>query len=118
VWDFKRLTVWQRARVLIGEIYRLTSTFPTVERFGLTTQLRRAANSIGANLAEAGSRTSQRERAHILEIAIGSADELEHHLVIAFDIGLIEPESKFRLADEVDQIRRMLKALHAGPAAV
>src|SRR4051812_41600661 len=87
--DFKKLRVWQRAHALTLSVYQCTRVFPDGERYGLTSQLRRAAASISANIAEGCGRGTDNELARYLRISLGSATELEYHLLLAKDIGLI-----------------------------
>jgi four helix bundle protein len=81
--DFRKLRVWQRAHELTLSLYRATATFPAAERFGLTSQIRRASSSIGANLAEGCGRIGDAEFARFCSIGMGSACELEYHLLLA-----------------------------------
>ncbi len=100
----------QRVHELTLDIYRLTESFPQREIFGLSSQLRRACSSIGANLAEGCGRT-QPEFARFVQIALGSAGEVEYHLLLARDLGFIE-ESRYRpWAEKAVGIKRMLTAL-------
>lgn len=89
---FKELGIWQKSKLFCSKIYNETASFPTDEKFGLTNQLRRASVSIPSNIAEGSSRSSNKEFARFLEIAIGSAYELETQLLIALDLGFITPE--------------------------
>lgn len=77
------LRVWQCAIELVDEVYRLTSTFPAEEKFGLTLQMRRAAVSVPSNIAEGAARATQKEYLHFLHVARGSLSELETQVVIA-----------------------------------
>ena len=113
MWNFRDLLVWRRTRTLVTQVFDATADFPPEHRFGLSSQLQRAANSIGANIAEACGRPSRKDRARLLGISIGSANETEHHLIIAADVALVTPERASTLIREVDEIRRVLKALHA-----
>ncbi|MGI8518273.1 MAG: four helix bundle protein [Acidimicrobiia bacterium] len=99
--------------MLIADSYRLTGTFPLTETYGLTSQIRRAAVSIGANIAEGAGREGGKDRARFLEISIGSSNELEHHLIVASDLGFLRPVDLDPLLDEIGQIRQMLIALRA-----
>ena len=83
--DFKELRVWQKAHSLALEVYQATRSFPRDEIYGLTSQIRRAAVSVGANIAEGCGRRSDGEFARFLQIARGSASELEYHLLFARD---------------------------------
>lgn len=87
--DFKQLAVWQKAHEATLEVYKITRSFPSDERFGLTSQIRRAAVSIGSNLAEGRGRKSDADFARFVRIALGSAYELQYQLLVARDIGYI-----------------------------
>src|SRR3989344_6532936 len=84
--NFEKLTIWNDARVLVKEIYKITSTFPKEEMFGLTNQLRRAAVSILLNLAEGANRSSSKEKIRFYEMSHTSIDEVVAALYIAFDL--------------------------------
>jgi four helix bundle protein len=88
--DFRELKVWQKAHQLTLAIYQTTASFPREERYGLTSQLRRACSSIPANLAEACGRNGDAEFARFCSIAMGSASELEYHLLLARDLKLLQ----------------------------
>ena len=104
------LEVWQKAYVLTIRLYRLTESFPRSEMFGLTSQIRRAAGSIGANLAEGCGRWSDGEMARFVQIAMGSAGELQNHLRLAGDLGFLG-SSDYRCASkELTSVRQMLTA--------
>jgi four helix bundle protein len=81
--DFRQLKVWQKAHELTLAVYRLTATFPREELYGLRNQLRRAGSSIAANLAEGCGRNGDAELARFCSMAMGSASELEYHLLLA-----------------------------------
>ncbi|MEP7292950.1 MAG: four helix bundle protein, partial [Chloroflexota bacterium] len=84
--DFKKLQVWMKAHVFTLALYRATSAFPKEEVYGLTSQMRRAAVSIPANIAEGCGRSSNAELARFLHISMGSASEVEYYLVLAHDL--------------------------------
>ena len=108
VGDFKNLAVWREAHRLSVELYSRTRTFSAKERFELTRQIRRAAQSVGANLAEGCGRRGDREFRRFARIARGSTHEIEHHLIYAKDIGLLA-EDEWRTYDTaVQRISRML----------
>ena len=115
VQDYRSLRVWQESRDLALEIYRLTSLFPTNERFGLVAQMRRAAVSVSSNLAEGCSRSSRRDFARFLEIALGSAFELEVQLDLAVVLGMV-PNGHTAL-DRCDKLKRsiirLITSVHA-----
>ena len=109
--DFKKLDVWKRSHELTLTVYKLTSAFPQSETYGLTSQLRRAAASVPANIAEGCGRDSPLDFARFLDIAFGSASELEYHLPLAKDLGLLEPETYEHAQVEVSGTKRMLTML-------
>jgi four helix bundle protein len=109
--DFKDLTVWRKAHTITLRAYRLTQSFPREELFGLTSQIRRSAASIGANIAEGCGRRSDGEMTRFLHIARGSAVELEYHLILAHDLALLTASSFKVLAGDVDEVQRMLTSL-------
>jgi four helix bundle protein len=109
--DFKQLKVWHRAHKLTLSVYALTRQFPKEELYGLTSQLRRAAASIGANIAEGCGRKSDGEMNRFLQIARGSAAELEYHLLLSRDLHIIDGEKFSELIDEADAVQRMLTSL-------
>jgi four helix bundle protein len=109
--DFKELRVWSKAHELTVAIYGLTRSFPRDEIYGLTSQVRRSAASIGANIAEGCGRRSDGEMARFLQIARGSASETEYHLLLAKDLGFLS-EGDFRNTERrVVEVQRMLTAL-------
>jgi len=108
--DFKELKVWQKSHQLTLDIYKETIPFPREEIYGLTRQLRNAASSIPANIAEGCGRGSEAELARFFQIALGSASELEYPLLLARDLGLISEERFEILSKEVIQVKRMLTA--------
>jgi len=109
--DFRKLNVWARAHRLTLELYKGTRCFPREELYGLTSQIRRSAASIGANLAEGCGRRGDKEFRRFLLIALGSASELEYHLMLAADLGFLERSNYARLEAEVIGVKRMLSGL-------
>ena len=109
--NYRDLLVWEKAHKLALCIYKETKEFPAEERFGLTSQLRRAASSIPANLAEGCGRRSDGEMARFIQIAMGSGAELSYHLLLCRDLGLLGATEFSRLASDADEIMRMLSAL-------
>ena len=109
--DFKDLRVWSKAHSLTIGIYKATRGFPKEELFGLTSQMRRSASSIGANIAEGSGRRSDGELTRFLHIARGSAAELEYHLLLARDLALLSDITHGLLAKETDEVQRMLTSL-------
>lgn len=109
--DFHELKVRQKAHRLTLAVYRVTATFPREELYGLTSQLRRSCSSIAANLAEGCGRDGDAELARFCSIAMGSASELEYHLLLANDLKLIAPKDHGLLAEQTIELKRMLTAL-------
>jgi len=108
--DFRQLTIWQRSHQLTLAIYKLTRTFPSDERYGVTSQLRRSMSSVPANIAEGCGRDSELELKRYLDIAHGSASEADYHLQLATDLGYLMPEEYQPLAQEVSELKRMIGA--------
>ena len=106
--SFKTLTVWEKAHQLTLLIYKATSNFPSDERFGLTSQLRRSCSSIAANIAEGCGRGSDNELRRFLEIAMGSASETEYHLLLARDLGHLKQQQHAELDEAICEVKRML----------
>lgn len=109
--DFRKLRVWQRAHGLTVEIYRVTRAFPKDELYGLTSQLRRAASSIGANIAEGCGRGGDKEFAQFLQVATGSASEVGYHLLLARDLGYLGQEPYDALSAQAAECMQMLISL-------
>jgi four helix bundle protein len=106
--DFRDLHVWQKAHHLTLAIYRHTAGFPREELYGLTTQLRRSAASVAANLAEGCGRNGDAELARFCSIAMGSASELDYHLLLARDLKLLNAADYSELAEQTSEVKRML----------
>jgi four helix bundle protein len=106
--DFRGLKVWEKSHQLTLALYRLTAGFPREEQFGLTSQIRRAAASIPMNIAEGCGRQGDIELARFMQIALGSASELEYQLLLACDLGYIEQSDYDEAAHQVVEVKRML----------
>jgi len=115
--SYKDLIVWQKGIRLVSEIYKLTEKFPKNEIFGLTSQTRRAAVSIPANLAEGYARKHRAEYAQFVKIAFGSGAELETHLLIAQNLGFVSKKDSIEAEALLDEVMRMLNKLSASLAA-
>ena len=109
--DFRELKVWRKAHELTLAVYQITASFPREELYGLTAQLRRAGSSIAANLAEGCGRNGDAELARFCSMAMGSASELEYHLLLARDLKLIRPQDYDALDQRATELKRMLTAL-------
>ena len=109
--SFRNLKVWGKAHVLTLDVYRSSRGFPREELYGLTSQMRRSSASIGANIAEGCCRKGDSELGRFLQIAMGSASELEYHLLLAHDLEVLKSLDYERLSDEVTEVKRMLSSL-------
>jgi four helix bundle protein len=109
--DFRKLSVWQRAHALALVVHRVTSEIPRRDNAGVISQLRRAALSISANIAEGCGRESNPDLARFLQISVGSASEVENHLQFCADAALISRADFDECQSEVVEIRRMLIGL-------
>ena len=108
--NFKNIQVWQKSHQLVLEIYKLTTTFPADEKFGLTSQMRRSASSIPTNIAEGTGRGSDADFARFLQISLGSTCELEYQLILGRDLNFITQESYHFFESEITSIKKMLGA--------
>lgn len=108
---FTELKVWQRSHQLVLEVYRATAAFPSSERYGLVSQLRRASASVPANIAEGSKRKTNPEYARFLNIAEGSLAGSEYLLMLSKDLGFMAATAAGDLMKEVSEIARMLSAL-------
>ena len=111
IYSFEKLEVWVEAKNFTKLIYEITSRFPDSEKFGLTSQLRRASVSICSNLAEGTSRHSFRDKAHFSNIAFGSAVEVLNQVIIAFELGFIVSEQYQNCRINLESITNKLNAL-------
>ncbi|MBI3353516.1 MAG: four helix bundle protein [Nitrospirae bacterium] len=109
--NYKELNVWQKAYQLCLEIYKITKDFPKEERYGLTSQIRRAAVSVPSNIAEGYGRKTTGEYIQSLYIAYGSNCELETQILLSCDLGYIKAEDLEKIQKNIGDIERMLKAL-------
>jgi four helix bundle protein len=109
--DFHDLKVWDKAHALTLEVYRATRTFPQEELYGLTSQLRRSAASVPANISEGCGRDGDAELRRFLQIAMGSASETEYHLLLARDLAYLNETSYQGLNGQTIEIKRMLASL-------
>jgi len=107
----EKLEVWGKAIDFVVNIYKVTDSFPKEEKFGITSQIRRAAVSIPANIAEGAARQSPKEFAHFLSIAQGSASELETELLIAQRLNYLQEEVYLEMRTSLDSIGRMVVGL-------
>lgn len=108
--DFKQLNIFQKTRIFNKDIYLKTKKFPTEERFGITSQIRRASISIATNIAEGCGRNSDKEFGRFLNIAYASACEVECLLLISSDLELIDQQTLSSLQEKLDEIKKMVFA--------
>jgi four helix bundle protein len=106
--DFSKLFIWQKSHKLVMSIYDTTNKFPKNEMFGLTSQIRRASSSIPINISEGCGRYSNKDFARFLQIAIGSACEVEYELLLAKELKYLEEQEYSELSKEVVAIRKMI----------
>jgi len=109
--NYRNYKVWEKAHLLVLEIYKILLQFPKDEQYNLVSQIKRAAVSIPTNIAEGCGRETQKEFIRFLYIASGSAHELEYLLLLSNELQLINKEDSQSIVDEIDQIKRMLAVL-------
>jgi four helix bundle protein len=108
--DFRKQKVWQKGHRLTLEVYKVTEGFPKDELYGLTAQIRRSCASIPANIAEGCGREGEAELARFFQIAMGSASELEYHLLLARDLKFLDDHDYKRLSGGTTEIKQMLSS--------
>jgi len=109
--QFRELKVWQKSHALVLNLYRLTTRFPGEERFGLTSQLRRAAVSVPTSIAEGTKRRGKQDYARFLNIAKGSLSETEYLVMLGCDLGYLRRQETDKRISEISETARMLYAL-------
>ena len=105
---FRELKVWEKSHELTLAVYKVTTAFPKDELYGLTSQTRRSSASIPANIAEGCGRNGDAELARFCQIAMGSASELEYHILLARDLRYLNSLDYERIIGEVSEVKRML----------
>jgi len=106
--NFKALKVWQKAHRLTLDIYKATKTFPKDEMYGLISQMRRSSASIAANIAEGCGKNGDVELARYLQIAMGSASELEYHILLSHDLNFLGLLDYEQIEKKVSEVKKML----------
>lgn len=109
--DYRKLSVWQKSYALALETYRASAAFPKEEVYGIVSQVRRAAASIPANIAEGCGRHTRSEFVRFLDIAMGSLAELDTYLMLSRDLAYIPPESYADLDSRLIEVKKMLASL-------
>lgn len=109
--DFRKLLVWQKSHAMALSVYRVTTPFPEPERYGLTSQMRRAAFSIPSNIAEGCGRAGRVELRQYLHVSLGSASELDYFLLLARDLQFLTSRQHDELKARIHEIKLMLAGL-------
>lgn len=109
--DFRQLKVWERAHRLALAVYKASAEFPQEELYGLTSQIRRASMSVPTNIAEGCGRGSDADFARFLQLAMGSACETEHQMLLSLDLGLLSKDDYAPLQADVEEVKRMISGL-------
>lgn len=105
---YKDLKIWKRSVDLSTEIYRLTSTFPSEEKYGLVSQMRRSSISVPSNIAEGAGRSSDKEFKRFLDISYGSLYELQTQIIISHNLGFVEEKFFEKIEGEIIEIQKMI----------
>ncbi len=106
--DFRKLRIWQKGHEIVLEIYTMTMKFPKTETYGLVSQMRRSAASIPTNIAEGCGRNGNKELARFVQIAMGSASELEYQILLSHDLGYITSEQYDLVMDRMILLKKMI----------
>jgi len=106
--NFKELKVWQKARKLVVDVYKITKYFPEEEKYALTSQVKRSVVSISSNIAEGAGRGTEKDFAHFLDISYGSANELESQLINAIDLEFINKEQLTQVYSLLMEVQKMI----------
>jgi four helix bundle protein len=109
--NYKELKVWQKSHAFTLKVYEITKSFPKDELYSLTNQLRRAASSVPANIAEGCGKNSNNELAHFLNISLGSSNETEYFLILSKDLKYLSENIFIELEDNINEIKAMLISL-------
>ena len=109
--NYKELKVWEKAHQFVLKIYTITKGFPKEEIYSLTSQLRRCASSVPANIAEGCGKNSQKELGNYLNVALGSANEAEYFLLLSTDLKYLPERDHRSLHDNINEIKAMLISL-------
>ena len=106
--NFKKLAIWLKSVDFVTEIYKTTNTFPSHERFGLISQLQRAAVSVPTNISEGSAKSSNKDFARFLEISLGSTFELETELIVSLNLSYIDNEKYKFLEEKLTELQKMI----------
>ncbi|MCK4398698.1 MAG: four helix bundle protein [Methanophagales archaeon] len=111
--NFKELKVWQKGIELVAIVYKITSSFPEEEKYGLIAQMRRAAVSIPSNIAEGHLRKTAKDFKQFLSIARGSCAELETQIIIAHELDFIHGDNFENLSSKIEELSKMLSSFYS-----
>lgn len=109
---FEKLEVWKEARIFTREIYIFSKNFPDEEKFGLTSQIRRSAMSIAANIAEGSSRKTDKDKARFINVAYSSAIEVLNYLILSKDLEWLKEEEYIELREKIEKITNQLNSFY------
>src|SRR5690554_6118199 len=109
--DFRKLEIWQKGISIVKKVYTLTSSLPDFEKFGLVSQMQRCSVSIPSNIAEGASRNSEKDFKRFLEIAIGSAFELETQLILCAELNYINTEDQIKTINDLHILQKQINSL-------
>lgn len=109
---FEKLEVWKEARIFTREIYTVSKNFPDEEKFGLTSQIRRSAMSIAANIAEGSSRKTDKDKARFINVAYSSAIEVLNYLILSNDLEWLKEEEYIALREKIEKITNQLNSFY------
>lgn len=106
--NFKELIVWQKARILVVDVYKITRSFPSEEKYALTSQIKRSVISISSNIAEGAGRSTDKDFAHFLDIALGSSNELESQIINATDLEFVSKENIKDVYNLIIEVQKLI----------
>ena len=109
--NFRELDIWKNGILLVKKVYLLVNTFPSKEKYGLSSQMSRSAISIPSNIAEGCSRDSQKDFSRFLQIALGSSFELETQLLISLEVGLISQSEYVGILESLNKLQKSINSL-------
>jgi four helix bundle protein len=108
--NFKELIIWQKARILVKEVYENTISFPANEKYGITSQIQRAAISIPSNIAEGSGRGSNKDFSRFLDMAMSSAFELETEIILSYDLNYMNENNYNLILPKIQEVQKMIFA--------
>lgn len=106
--NFKRLLMWKKSCVLVTKVYRIVGSFPSFEKFGLSSQLQRSAVSVPSNIAEGAGRRTNKDFARFIDFSIDSSCEMETQLYIAYKLGYVNEITLNEITSEIEGVRKMM----------